>query len=47
MAELTDDHDTASSLAIGLNLEQPNNQNWSRVLCPITRYPCEGDHSYL
>jgi hypothetical protein len=26
---------------------QPNNDSQSRVLCPITGHPCEGDLSYL
>ena len=40
-------YDTINSVLIGGKLDQSNDCNQLRILCPITRYPCEGDLSYL
>ena len=40
-------YDTINDVLIGAKLEQSNNDGQSRVLCPITGHPCEGDLSYL
>ena len=47
MAEIADAYNTINGVIIGAKLEQSNNDSQSRVLCPITSYPCEGDLSYL
>ena len=47
MAETADAFDTINGVLIGAKLEQSQNDSQSRVLCPITGYPCEGDLSYL
>jgi len=40
-------YDTINGVFIGAKLDQSNNDSQSRVLCPITGHPCEGDLSYL
>ena len=40
-------YDTIDGVFIGAKLDQSNNDSQSRVLCPITGHPCEGDLSYL
>ena len=40
-------YDTINDVLIVANLEQSNNDSQIRVLCPVTRHPCEGHLSYL
>jgi hypothetical protein len=40
-------YDTINDVLIGGKLDQSNDCSQSRILCPITRHPCEGDLSYL
>jgi hypothetical protein len=47
MGALTNDRNATDCVSIGGKLVHPNNDTWSRVLCPITGCPCEGDLSYL
>jgi len=40
-------YDTINGVFIGAKLDQSNYDSQSRVFCPITGHPCEGDLSYL
>jgi len=40
-------YDTIDGVLIGAKLDRSNTESQSRLLCPITGRPCEGDLSYL
>jgi len=45
--EKTAAYNTNKGVLVGAKMNQLNGRSEIRVLCPVTRHPCEGDLSYL